>query len=324
MKSSYQSILVFMLLGILAGCALTPEEHDEDEKPNEVAAKLTTAKPQAANQVIVNYPAPAKIVISSGANPNQGIQKVTSVPSINPKPVSTQQELPGAAAAPVTQILYGKPILKVLPRPITIDTPYREKEIASGIEPAAVPSAAIPKPSETAPKPDMSETQVEKKPPVIAEPIPAAAPKPAEPDPAPIAVATPLPNSSIPTKPEAPNPDSQGGLLARRAVYYEFDAANLSDDAKALVIAHAKFLAKTPNAHIKLRGNCDERGSREYNISLGSKRSESVKQLMIANGASAKQIDTESFGKEKPMALGHDEQSWSKNRRVDIVYGDTE
>lgn len=115
-------------------------------------------------------------------------------------------------------------------------------------------------------------------------------------------------------------PKGVGGALGERSIYYDFDKYNVKTEYAPIVSAHAGFLGGNAKAHLTLQGNCDERGSREYNLALGSRRAEGVKTLMTASGASADQIEVISFGKEKPMAMGHDEAAWSKNRRVDIVY----
>ena len=75
-----------------------------------------------------------------------------------------------------------------------------------------------------------------------------------------------------------------------------------------------------PGANVVIEGNCDERGSREYNLALGQRRADGVRKMMVLLGASTQQIETISFGEEKPKAAGHDESSWSQNRRSDIVY----
>jgi len=87
-----------------------------------------------------------------------------------------------------------------------------------------------------------------------------------------------------------------------------------------LVEAHAQYLKQNSKAKAFVQGNCDERGSREYNIALGQKRAESVKKMMSVLGVSESQMETVSFGEEKPKAEGHDEAAWSQNRRTDIIY----
>jgi peptidoglycan-associated lipoprotein len=84
--------------------------------------------------------------------------------------------------------------------------------------------------------------------------------------------------------------------------------------------AHAGYLSEHPGASIVIEGNADERGSREYNLALGQRRADGVGKMLVLLGSSAKQIETISFGEEKPKAAGHDESSWSQNRRSDIVY----
>jgi peptidoglycan-associated lipoprotein len=136
-------------------------------------------------------------------------------------------------------------------------------------------------------------------------------------------VITPIPSSANSTSIQS-NPDSEGGLLARRQLYFEFDSYKLSEKYNAIAISHAHFLAKSKTGRIKLIGNCDERGSREYNIALGLRRAEGVKRVMVNNGAPTNKIDTLSYGSEKPTSQGHSEDAWAMNRRVDILYGDEE
>ena len=84
--------------------------------------------------------------------------------------------------------------------------------------------------------------------------------------------------------------------------------------------AHAKWLAANPEVKIVIQGNTDERGGREYNLALGQKRSEAVLQRLQLLGIPSSRIEAVSFGKEKPIALGHSEEAWAQNRRADIVY----
>ena len=109
-------------------------------------------------------------------------------------------------------------------------------------------------------------------------------------------------------------------ILSKRSVYFEFDSFVVEDKYKALIDAHAKYLANNKTAKITLQGHTDERGSREYNIALGQKRAEAVKRVLILMGAQEVVIETVSYGKEKPKREGHDEAAWAENRRVDIVY----
>ncbi len=109
-------------------------------------------------------------------------------------------------------------------------------------------------------------------------------------------------------------------ILSKRSVYYDFDSSVVKDEYKPMVEAHAKYLASHADAKVTIQGNTDERGSREYNIALGQRRADGVKKIMNVLGVSDKQIETVSFGEEKPKATGHDEASWKQNRRSDIVY----
>ncbi len=109
-------------------------------------------------------------------------------------------------------------------------------------------------------------------------------------------------------------------ILSKRSVYFEYDQFVIKDEYKAIVEAHAKYLQANRSARAILQGNTDERGTREYNIALGQKRADAVKNLMLLLGATEIQIETVSFGKEKPRREGHDEAAWTENRRVDIVH----
>jgi len=110
-------------------------------------------------------------------------------------------------------------------------------------------------------------------------------------------------------------------LLKIRSFYYAFDSFSLDSKYNEVINAHAKFILEN-NLSIVINGNCDSRGSREYNIALGDKRANSVKDLLILYGVNKNNVETISFGSEKPMAFGESEESWSKNRRSDIVYPD--
>ena len=113
------------------------------------------------------------------------------------------------------------------------------------------------------------------------------------------------------------NPDSP---LAVRTVYFDFDKSDVRPEFVDLLRAHAAYLAANPTATIMVEGHCDERGSREYNIGLGERRSNTVKQFFEAEGVDPAQINTISYGEERPEMLGHNEAAWSKNRRAVLVY----
>ena len=109
-------------------------------------------------------------------------------------------------------------------------------------------------------------------------------------------------------------------ILSKRSVYFDFDKDVVKDEFKPMVEAHAKYLQAHGDAKVTLQGNTDERGSREYNIALGQRRADSVKKVMSVLGVGDKQIETVSFGEEKPRKDCHDESCWQENRRADVVY----
>jgi peptidoglycan-associated lipoprotein len=109
-------------------------------------------------------------------------------------------------------------------------------------------------------------------------------------------------------------------ILAGRSVYYAFDSAAVQDADKSLVQAHAKYLSEHANRTVTLEGNCDDRGSNEYNLGLGQRRADGVQKMLELGGAKAGQLKSVSYGEEKPKASGHDEASWSQNRRTDLNY----
>src|SRR5471032_1488508 len=108
------------------------------------------------------------------------------------------------------------------------------------------------------------------------------------------------------------------GPLSKRSVYFDYDSNAVKDEYRGLVQAHSRYLADKRDARIRIEGNCDERGSREYNLALGQRRAESVKKIMTVLGVPDARVETVSYGEEKPVAPGHDESAWSQNRRADI------
>ena len=108
--------------------------------------------------------------------------------------------------------------------------------------------------------------------------------------------------------------------LSQRSIYFDLDKYEVKDEYKDLVAAHAKYLVTNKGFKVLIQGNTDERGSREYNLSLGQKRSDAVKRSLILLGAKEDQVESVSLGEEKPKNPGHDESAWSENRRADILY----
>ena len=102
-------------------------------------------------------------------------------------------------------------------------------------------------------------------------------------------------------------------------VYFEYDSANLTSDAMALLKEKAQWMKNNPNARVLIEGNCDERGSNEYNLALGDRRAESAKTFLVNLGVSASRLSTISYGEEKPVDAGKTEAAYAKNRRVHFV-----
>jgi peptidoglycan-associated lipoprotein len=111
---------------------------------------------------------------------------------------------------------------------------------------------------------------------------------------------------------------SQGELT--NVIYFDFDSSELRPEDADMVSRHAMQLSDNAGISVRLEGHADERGSREYNIGLGERRAQTVRRMLLIQGASAAQISTVSFGEERPAAFGNDENSWSQNRRVEIKY----
>jgi peptidoglycan-associated lipoprotein len=109
-------------------------------------------------------------------------------------------------------------------------------------------------------------------------------------------------------------------ILSKRNVYFDFDKDEVKAEYRPLVEAHAKYLVANPSAHMAVQGNADDRGSREYNLALGQRRAVAVKKVLNVYGASDKQIETVSYGEEKPRCTEQTEACWAQNRRADIVY----
>jgi peptidoglycan-associated lipoprotein len=144
----------------------------------------------------------------------------------------------------------------------------------------------------------------------------AAAPVPAPVVTAPAPEAAPAPAAVVEVDPL----NDPASILAKRSVYYPFDVSAVQDADKPVVLAHAKYLSEHPDRKVRVEGNCDERGSNEYNLALGQRRADSVKQMLVLGGAKASQIETVSYGEEKPRCTDHNEACWKQNRRSDIKY----
>ena len=113
---------------------------------------------------------------------------------------------------------------------------------------------------------------------------------------------------------------SAGSRTLAGVFYFDFDQAIVRRDGHAELDQHAMVLAGNARLTVRLEGHADERGTREYNLALGERRANAVQSYLLSQGASRSQIEVVSYGEEKPDMSGHDQMSWEKNRRVEIVY----
>ena len=117
----------------------------------------------------------------------------------------------------------------------------------------------------------------------------------------------------------SPLTDIDGAELTL-VIYFDFDSSEVHPDDRIVVEAHAQLLAVDPGAEVVLEGHADERGSREYNVALGESRANGVRDMLRLLGVADHQVRTVSFGEELPAVTGHEEESWSRNRRVEFAY----
>jgi peptidoglycan-associated lipoprotein len=103
-------------------------------------------------------------------------------------------------------------------------------------------------------------------------------------------------------------------------IYFEYDSSELRPEDTDIVASHARQLSMNSSLSVRLEGHADERGSREYNIGLGERRAQTVRRLLLIQGASASQVSTVSFGEERPAVEGSSEAAYAQNRRVEITY----
>jgi peptidoglycan-associated lipoprotein len=114
--------------------------------------------------------------------------------------------------------------------------------------------------------------------------------------------------------------DPNSSLSKNRSVYFDFDKFQVKDEYKSTVESHGKYVGSQSMLKIKIEGNGDERGGREYNLALGQKRADAVARALKIYGVKDQQVEAVSFGSEKPVAAGHDEAAWAQNRRADVTY----
>ena len=123
-----------------------------------------------------------------------------------------------------------------------------------------------------------------------------------------------------PAKPAANPLRDPNNILSKRSIYFDYDSELVKDEFKPVVTAHSKYLTDNRGRRVTIQGHTDERGTREYNLALGQRRAEAVKKMMLLLGVTEQQLESVSFGKEKPKATGSDEAAYAQNRRSDIAY----
>ncbi|GAA3585216.1 MULTISPECIES: peptidoglycan-associated lipoprotein Pal [Marinobacter] len=115
----------------------------------------------------------------------------------------------------------------------------------------------------------------------------------------------------------------QAAEAAKRDItvfYFDFDTSEIQPEIRDVLVAHGQFLAANPGQAVRLEGHADERGTKEYNLALGERRAKAVERFLIVNGVSRSQIETVSYGEEKPAVMGSGSSTWAKNRRVELIY----
>ena len=156
--------------------------------------------------------------------------------------------------------------------------------------------------------------------------------KTTEPEPEPVTEPETAPVVEEATTEAAPDPrdytssravenfDNPESLLSKRVIYFDFDKSEVKSEYRAIVAAHAAYISSHGSARVTLEGHADERGTREYNLGLGERRGNAISGLLSAAGAMGSQLDTVSYGEERPVCRVSDENCWWQNRRVEIVY----
>jgi peptidoglycan-associated lipoprotein len=137
--------------------------------------------------------------------------------------------------------------------------------------------------------------------------------------PPPVQTVEPVVQQAPPAPPPAPAPAPRIVEIAPVSVYFAFDSSDLTSDSRAALQKFFDQARQRPDQDIRIEGNCDERGSEEYNVALGQRRAEAAKKYLVDLGIDAGRITTISYGKERPRAPGHDEAAWRENRRDDLL-----
>jgi peptidoglycan-associated lipoprotein len=145
-------------------------------------------------------------------------------------------------------------------------------------------------------------------------PPPTAAPPPPPPPPQ----SSFSPAAPAPVVNTQPLPGSEQDFVVNVGdrAYFDYDKADIRADAVPVLGAQASWLERYPTVRVRIEGNCDERGTREYNLALGARRADKVREFLISHGVNDARITTISYGKERPIDAGHDETAWARNRNA--------
>jgi len=135
----------------------------------------------------------------------------------------------------------------------------------------------------------------------------------------PVVEAAPPPAPPPPVAPAEPAPAPRAVEIVATSVYFAFDSSELSPETRATLQTLFDQARQRPDQDLRIEGNCDERGTREYNLALGQRRADAAKNYLVGLGLDASHITAISNGKERPRALGDDEAAWSQNRRDDLM-----
>lgn len=173
---------------------------------------------------------------------------------------------------------------------------------------------------EALPSTDTTSSAAEASPPVIAESAPEAPETGSANLGSPIESSTIAPESTTIASTPAASADSLNDLLKVRVYYFGTNLSDITAIAYGSLNAHAKYLAGNPQAKLQISGHTDERGTREYNLALGERRANTVARYLVGAGVNPGQLSVVSYGKEKPVAEGSNEEAWAKNRRVELDY----
>jgi peptidoglycan-associated lipoprotein len=142
----------------------------------------------------------------------------------------------------------------------------------------------------------------------------------AQPPPPPEAVVQSPPPAPPPPAPEVkPAPAPRSVEIVATSVYFDYDSSDLSPQTRDTLQAFFTLAQQRPDQNLRVEGNCDERGTTEYNLALGQRRAEAAKNYLLNLGLEPSRITTISYGKERPRAPAHDEESWRENRRDDLM-----